>query len=142
MNHGNYVDTATHTAQEITTVEKSWQDTFLLWTELSCNGVCKVRRQLYYLLQKINVQKLRRHVAKYYLSVLFNCLWGLLLNNPLSWTLIILEIYSYQITHQYPNGKSTYTHTTILFGTTLGMIQWKLDLSVQKEILQINLPRT
>ena len=41
---------------------------------------------------------------KILLSVKFYFLWGLLLNYPLPCTLIMLDLYSYRITHQYPNG--------------------------------------
>ena len=47
-------------------------------------------------LQKLNIQQSRRYIVKYYLFVQFYCVWELLLNIPLSYTLITLELYLQQ----------------------------------------------
>ena len=66
--------------------QKSMKVFFL--TEQSLLAINDVRKKLQYLLQNLNIHKSRRYVGKYYLSVIFYCLWELLLNTPLLCMLI------------------------------------------------------
>ena len=93
------------------------------------------QKKLHYLLQKLNIQKSRRYVVKYCLSMQFYWLWGLLFNTPLPCTLITLELYSYRRAHCYPSGQITWMDAIIIFMTTLSMEQWRLNFSFQKKIL-------
>ena len=72
--HGKYVVILTQTEQDTTSLVKVCQDAWFKLTELSLNGVWKVTKWLHYLLQKLNIQKSRKYVAKYYLYVQFSFL--------------------------------------------------------------------
>ena len=54
----------------------------------------RIQKKLHYLLQNMNIHKSRRYDRKYYFTVLFYCLWDLLLNIPLTCILITFELIS------------------------------------------------
>ena len=63
MDYGNYMVIVTWTTQEIIKPGKAWQDMLSRLAEQSFFGIREVRKQLRYLLQKLNIQKLRRYIV-------------------------------------------------------------------------------
>ena len=62
--------------------------------------------------------------------------WGFLFNTSLLFTLITLDLYSYQIKYHYPNIQMTYVYSIILFVTTLENVIVKIKFIHSEENIE------